>query len=229
MLRGRPLPKAAKVERSAVEPERPQRGVAAGVGGPAGAPVTVTLDVAAGSVSDGKKTVKVDARQDPLTPGVVGVDDGGAQALVMASRGMHKDPALVLVDLRTERATVVHAFDGPGWVAGGFCSGDVVVCEQVLGDAPRYSLLVKGRRVLSVEGMQAPCVPVEIDDHMVAVLLCLRPDPMTFTGPTSLCVVDLQSGAAVPLAPAAGTRVSRAGGAVVVEGGAERVVVTLAA
>lgn len=227
------LPAVTAVERLAVPaPTSPGRGLSLGVAGPGTRAVLLDVnegivcafDTATGARSD---AVPVPTRQDPLTPGLVAVDDSGRRALVMAARQMHADPALLLVDLDRKTSEVVHALDGPGWLVGAFSARGVVVCEQRLGDEPRFSVLLGGKRVWSIEGMQPPCVPAAWSDEVLALVVCPRPDALTGTGATALCVLDVVGKSLAPLTPAAGTAVRKEGDALVVEGGPELVRVRL--
>lgn len=226
----RKLPAVAAVERTATPKERSEAGVAFGTNAKGD---RVRFDVARGTITrnhDAPFTLA--GAQDPLTPGLVAVDDEGRRALLLASRSLHADPALVLVDLELRASESVRSFDGPGWLVGGFAGAQIVVCEQRLGDKPRFSITVNGRSAWSVEGMQQPCVPVRVREDVIALLLCLAPEAVTGTGPSALVAVDLASGAVSLLAPAEGTRVrleeSAAARALIVEGGSERVRVVLA-
>lgn len=219
------LPTVSSVERTPTERERGERGVAVGVNARGD---RVRFDVARGMLSrNDEAPFTLAGAQDPLTPGLVAVDDDGKRALVLASRSMHADPALVLVDLDAHATEIVRSFDGPGWLCGGFAGKQVVVCEQRLGERPRFSVIVKGKAVWGVDGMQQPCVPVQVNDDVIALLVCLTPDTITGTGASALVALDLASGAVSSLAPAEGKRVRMEGGAVVVEGGTERVRFTL--
>ncbi len=174
-----------------------------------------------------RDTVKVACAQDPLTPGLVAVSDDGTRALVMACKEHHGEPALVLVDFATGTATTVRTFAGPGWVVGGFLGDKVLCLAQRLGDEPELSVWLGDKRVWTVAGMQQPCVPARVSAEVAALVVCPAPDELTLTGPSQLCALDVTSGALAPLAPAAGTRVLAKGGALVVEGGVERVVVAV--
>ncbi len=248
------LPVVKRVERVPAPDttEKNERGIAvgesSGASNGAGVVVVVRFDVVKGTVQrDGDDPIAVPSSQDPLTPGLVAVDDKGQRALVMSARSPHGDPSLVLVDLDARSTEVLRSFDGPGWLCGGFAShadgSGVVCCEQRLGDQPRFSVVVvepvsrsgaRGapRTVWSVAAMNQPCVPVRVTDDVIACVACATPDPLTFTGPSSLLALDLQSGAFSSLAPADGQRVrlDKSGGeaALVVDGDRETVRVVLA-
>ncbi len=193
----------------------------------------VLHDVVEGFVAQldegGKPRTKVAlaCAQDPITPGLVAVSDDGARALVMACREMHGEPSLMLVDFPAARATTVRSFEGPGWVVGGFLGDKVVCLVQRLGDEPTFSVWLGDKCVWSVAGLQQPCVPARVSDEVLALLVCPKPDELTLTGPSSLCVLDVTSSALAPLAPAAGTRVMARAGELSVDGGSERVTVKI--
>jgi hypothetical protein len=190
----------------------------------------VILDVIAGTIAvEGRPEAPIAlvCAQDPLTPGVVAVSVDGTRAIVMTARKAHGDPTLVVVDFTARSIDTVHAFDGRGWLAGGFAGARIVACEQRLGDAPRFTVLVGGKRVWSIDAMVAPCAPVSLGGDVVALLACTHPDALTFTGPSVLCALDLTSGTLAELTHAEGTRLSIEGAAVVVDGGAETVRVAL--
>lgn len=174
-----------------------------------------------------RDTVKVACAQDPLTPGLVAVSEDGSRALVMSCKEMHGEPSLVLVDFTKGSATTVRSFVGPGWVVGGFLGDKVLCLSQRLGDEPQLSVWLGDKCVWSVAGMQQPCVPARVSPEVLALVVCPKPDELTQTGPSSLCALDVTSGALAPLAPAAGTRVLAQTGELVVEGGSERVVVKI--
>ncbi|MDP2345271.1 MAG: hypothetical protein Q8O67_30280 [Deltaproteobacteria bacterium] len=235
------LPAAGVVERSAVAPALVEGGRINGRAiGENARGDKILVDVVNGFVCrlDASGTegphIAIACAQDPLTPGLVGVDDVGSRALVLSARSMHGDPSLVLVDLDTGTTETVRAFAGPGWIVGGFAGpraggrASVVSCEQHLGDAPRFSVVVNAKSVWSSEAMQPPCVPIAVKDNVVALLLCVQPDPVSGTGPTSVCVLDLVTGTLQPLARAGGTRLRLEDGAIVVDGGRERVRIALA-
>jgi hypothetical protein len=226
------LPTVVDVTR-APAPRRPAptRGLAIGTNGRG---ARIVLDVNAGVVAAldeaGVRTddVAVACAQDPLTPGLVAVDDAGRRALVMSSRTLHEDSTLLLVDLDAHTAKPVHALAGPGWIVGAFGRESLVVVEQRLGAAPAFRVVVDGRVVWSLPGMQQPSLPALLDDELLALLVCPAPDPVTLTGPSSLCVLDLVHGTLAPLLPAEGCAVRWAEGVLVVEGGAEIVRVRVA-
>jgi hypothetical protein len=187
----------------------------------AAAPVAVVLDVVEGRVrsvdlsrGESRDVCALSCAQDPMTPGVVAVRDDGAFALVMQASSPHADAALVQIDLARGSHERVHALAGPGWLAGGFAGEQVVVCEQRLGDAPRFRVLVDAQERLSTEALQQPCAPIAWHDD-VALLLGSN-------GESSL--VLLQGGAACP---ASGTRLRKEGDAIVVEGGRQALRITL--
>jgi hypothetical protein len=232
------LPAVGKVERSAVpQPVRAPVGCALGSNARGD---TVLVDV------PGQLVCRYDPRtgargtsqaltlkQDPVTPGLVAVADDGRRALVMACAEPHGDPALVLVDLEQRTTTVVHHFAGRGWIVGGFSAKGLIACEQHLGGDPLFVLqhLTDGRSktVFSIAGMMQPCVPAAVRfahpsaGEIIAFVGCLQPDAVTFSGPMSLCVLDLTSAAVAALAPASGTVVRAEPDLLVVEGGAETV------
>jgi hypothetical protein len=219
------LPVVKGVERVAAAPAaRLARGIAVGSNARG---AQVVLDVnrsevfALDAAGHAGPSVAVRTAQDPITPGLVAVDDTGRRALVMSCEEMHGSPSLVLVDLDAKTVEPVHHLDGPGWVTGGFGNKAPLVCEQRLGDEPRFSVLVGGKRVWSVEGMQQPCVPAMLDDHVALLVVCPKPDPMTGTGDGALCALDLVSGTLAPLCPAEGRRVHVDGDSIVVDGGGE--------
>lgn len=233
------LPALRTVERAPATSEpRPPRGQVYGEGGG----VRVVFDVVEGTASvlaaDGKRTrsVSVPCAHDPLTPGLVAVDDAGKRALVMGALSPHGDAWLVRVDFEREERETLHMAQGPSWVVGGFLTAPskrgAVVLEQRLGESPRFSVIVKGKRVWRVDGMQQPCVPCALPDDVLALVVCPQPDASTGTGPSSLCVLDLTSGTLAALCPAAGTRVrlveTGKERALVVDGGRETVRVVLA-
>lgn len=201
---------------------------------------TVRLDVNAGrldrldpATGEVRASIAIACAQDPLTPGLVALDARGQRALVMAARAAHGDPTLVLADFAAGTTDVVHAFEGPGWLVGGFCGRDdatLLVLEQRLGDDPRFRVLAlkaAPRELLVLRGTQPACVPCGVGDALIALVLCPAPDPLTLTGPPSLCLLDIASRHLVALAPAEGTGVRTHGDALVVEGGRERVTVRL--
>lgn len=219
------LPTVKSVERTpAVRDRREPVGVVVGSNARGD---RVVFDVVKGTVRhNDDEPITLAGSQDPTTPGLVAVDDDGKRALVMCARAAHGDPSLVVIDLDKRATEVVRQFDGPGWMCGGFVGKQIVVCEQ---RGPKFSVVVGARVVWTVDAMQQPCVPVRVRDDVVALLACTKPDPVTGTGPTSLVVLDLASGALAELAPADGKRVLvlASEGAVVVEGGRERLKVTL--
>ena len=225
------LPTAKKVARAKVErPPSPGRGKSVGENANG---QRVLHDVVDGVVArldaagQPRDTIKVPCAQDPITPGLVAVSDDGNRALVMACKEHHGEPALVLVDFTKGTATTVRSFAGPGWVVGGFLGDRVLCLAQRLGDEPQLSVWLGDKCVWSVAGMQQPCVPARVAPEVAALVVCPAPDELTLTGPSSLCALDVTSGALAPLAPATGTRVLVKDGALVVEGGVERVVVTI--
>lgn len=174
-----------------------------------------------------KDTVKVACGQDPLTPGLVAVNDDGSRALVMSCKEEHGEASLVLVDFAKGSATTVRSFSGSGWVVGGFLGDKVVCLAQRLGDEPQLSIWLGDRCVWSVAGMQQPCVPARVSAEVLALVVCAKPNELTLTGPSSLCALDVVSGALAPLVPASGTRVLARSGALVVDGGGELVTVNI--
>jgi hypothetical protein len=220
------LPVAKSVERTPAQRERGEHGVARGSNAKGD---VVAFDVARGTLTrNGDAPITLAGAQDPSTPGLVAVDDDGLRALVLCARSEHGDPSLVLVHLDARTTETVRSFDGPGWLCGGFAGKQLVACEQRLGDKPKLSVIVGNRTVWSVDGMQPPCVPVRVRDDVVALLACPAPDAVSGTGPTSLVVLDLNTGTIAALAPAQGKRVRLDDGALVVEGGTETVRVMLA-
>lgn len=223
------LPVVASVERGPAAPlPDPGRGRALGMNARGDA---VLQDVVAGTVCRWDLAaaapigdpVAVPCAQDPLTPGLVAVDDSGARALVMACDAHHGDPALVLVDLAAKGARTLRRFSGDGWVVGGFFGAHVVCCHQHLGrgDDPRFTVLLDDKPVWSVGGMQTPCVPARVTAEVLALVVCPQPSALTFTGPSALCALDVASGSLAPLAAASGTRVTCADDAITVDGGVE--------
>lgn len=229
------LPSVVEVTRSPAPASPPTaRGLAVGDNGRG---AVVLLDVNAGIVCALQRDtgvrvdeVKVPCAQDPLTPGLVAVDESGRRALVMASRTMHGDSSLFCVNLDARTAEPMHTLHGPGWLVGAFGRKSIAVCEQRLGDAPTFSVFVQGKRVWSAAGMQQPCVPAFLDDDVLALVVCPSPDAVTLTGPGSLCALDLVHGTLAPLTAAEGSRVRVEDPArlvLVVEGGSETVRVRL--
>lgn len=223
------LPTVRSVERTPATRERGERGIARGTNAKGD---VVVFDVARGTITrNDDAPITLAGAQDPSAPGLIAVDDDGKRALVLCARSEHGDPALVLVDLDARVTETVRSFDGPGWLCGGFAGqrGQViVVCEQRLGERAKFSVIVNGKSVWSIDGMQPPCVPVRVRDDVIALLACPSPDAVTGTGPTSLVALDLASGATAVLAtPAQGKRVRLDEGALLVEGGIETVRVTL--
>lgn len=225
------LPVVKKVTREkTARPASPGRGKSVGENAKGD---RVLVDVVDGVVArldaagQPRTTVKVPCAQDPITPGLVAVSDDGERALVMACTEHHGEPALVLVDFAKGSATTVRSFAGLGWVVGGFLGDKVLCLAQRLGDEPELSVWLGDKRVWSAAGMQQPCVPARVSAEVAALVLCPTPDELTRTGPSSLCALDVTSGALAPLAPAAGTRVVVRDGALIVEGGVERVVVAI--
>jgi hypothetical protein len=188
-------------------------GNAFGVGGGR----VVVLDVVEGRVrviaDDVRDVCSLSCAQDPMTPGVVSVRDDGKFALVMQAKEPHADVSLVRVNLDSGSVEQVHALSGPGWVVGGFAGNRVVVCEQRLGDEPRFRVLVDGEARFETEAMQQPCAPVEWQGE-IALLLGSN-------GEMSLHM--LESGA---ICPASGTRLRVEGEALIVEGGREALKIT---
>lgn len=220
------LPTARAVERAAAQRERGEHGIARATNAQGD---VVVFDVVRGTLTrNDDAPMTLAGAQDPSAPGLVSVDDEGKRALVLCARAEHGDPALVLVDLDARVTETVRSFEGPGWLCGGFAGKQLVACEQRLGERAAFSVIVNGKSVWSVNGMQPPCVPVRVRDDVIALLACATPDAVTGTGPTSLIAIDLASGAIAVLAtPAQGKRVRMDDGVIVVEGGPETVRVTL--
>lgn len=221
------LPTVRAVERTPATRERGEHGIARASNAKGD---VVVFDVARGTITrNDDAPITLAGAQDPSTPGLAALDDDGKRALVLCARAEHGDPALVLVDLDARATETVRSFEGPGWLCGGFAGKQIVACEQRLGERAKFSVIVGGKSVWSIDGMQQPCVPVRVRDDVIALLACPAPDAVTGTGPTSLIALDLASGAIATLAsPAQGKRVRLAdGGALVVEGGPETVRVTL--
>lgn len=228
------LPRLVEVERAPATPQ-PHLGHGIAIGDNARG-ACVLQDVVAGIVCaydpvTGARTdeVEVPCAQDPLTPGLVAVDESGRRALVMSARSLHADTSLMLVDLDARTATPVHTLDGPGWLVGAFGTRSIVVCAQRLGNDPLFSVIFHGKRVWSAAGMQQPSLPAPLSDDVLAVLLCPAPDAITLTGPSSLCVLDLVHGTLAPLVAAQGSRVRLMNDVLVVDGGAETVRARIAA
>lgn len=224
------LPAAKSVERAPAQRERGEHGIARATNARGD---VVLFDVTRGALTrNSDVAITLAGAQDPATPGLVALDDDGKRALVMCARAAHGDPQLVLVDLDARSTTTVRSFEGNGWLCGGFvgvAGKTIVACEQRLGEKPKFTVAVGARSVWSADGMQPPCVPVRVKDDVIALLACVAPDAVTGTGPTSLVVLDLASGAVASLAPAQGRRVRMAANdVIVVEGGPETVRVTLA-
>lgn len=231
-----------RIERSAAPEttEKHERGVTEGRNA---AGVVVRLDVQKGALRrNDDDVIALSCQQDPLTPGLVAVDDAGQRALVLAARAPHGDPQLVLVDLAQRSQQVVRSFEGPGWLCGGFAgsgaAGAIVVVEQRLGDAPRFSVLVldqgansTARPVWSIEAMAQPSIPVAIDDDVVALVAVTNVAALTQTGDRAVIALDLKSGALAVLSKTDGdtVRVERSGEevVVVVDGGRERLRIVL--
>lgn len=212
-----------EVTREAIASAPPPRGVAVGFGGG----VEVRWDVSAQTVSFPGIEVRQEAAQDPVTPGLVGVHPSGRRALVMACRSAHGDPQLVEIDRTSGAVSVKAAFDGPGWIVGGYFANGLLVAEQRLGDTPRHRLHYNGRTVFERVGFQPPCVPAAFDRDIFVTVATLAPDPLTHSGPTEVCLVHLPSGAVRALAPVRGTRITVDGDVVIVDGRDERVTITL--
>ena len=184
------------------------------------------LDPNTGLRSD---VMKVPAQQDPMTPGLVGVDESGHRALIMVSDAYHGVPALWEVDLQAQTHRVCHQAEAPGWVVGAYMPDALLVLEQRQGEQPLFRIHRKGQCILELAGLQSPCLPVAWSEDVYLLLLCLEPDPYTGTGPTQLCALDAVHGTLSGLLPAAGPRLSVVGDVAVVEGGAEHVTATLRA
>lgn len=184
------------------------------------------LELASGHRSD---VMPVPAQQDPLTPGLVGVDETGDRALIMVSDSFHGPPVLWEVDLRNQSHRVCHRSEAPGWVVGAYLADALVVLEQRLGERPLFRVYRNESCVWESESLQNPCMPVAWSSDIYLLLLCLEPDPYTRTGPTQLCALDVVHGTLAGLLPAAGRRLAVQGDMAIVEGGEEHVHATLRA
>lgn len=178
------------------------------------------LNLATGQRSD---VMHVPSQQDPLTPGLVSVDESGKRALLMIADTFHGPPSLWEVDLSTQAHRVCHRSEEPGWLVGAYLPDALVVLEQRLGDRPMFRIYRNEGCIWESESLQNPCVPVAWSTDIYLLLLCLEPDPYTGTGPTQLCALDAIHGTLAGLLPAKGSRLSVRGDVAFVEGGEEHV------
>jgi len=162
--------------------------------------------------------VKVASFQDPLTPGLISIDPSGQKILVMLRASMHADPSLVEVDLNQAQTRTVHAFDGPGWLAGAYMPDGITILEQRLGESPVFSIIRKGQTVWTCEGTQPPVFPAAWTKELYLLLVCPNPNPLTGTGPNELCALDIVHGALTPIVEAEGHRIKIGEEDVIIEG-----------
>jgi hypothetical protein len=187
---------------------------------------TAFLDVKAGQVGsidhktgERSRVVTIRCHQDPLTPGLLALDDAGNNVLVMASQSLHADAALLQVNLETQKVDTVHQLQGPGWLAGAFMPEGIVILEQKLGEEPVFSVIQNGQTLWTCAGAQSPILPAAWSNEVYLFLLCPEPNPLTGTGPTQLCALDIVQGVLAPLVPAQGNHIRVDGELVTVEGG----------
>jgi hypothetical protein len=181
-------------------------------------------------------TVPLALGMDPLNPPVVTVSPDGTRALVMDARDERGDASLEDINLRTGEVTrLLGPLPAPSWVAAtALPEGRTLVTTMQAGENPVARLMVlappAAPRVLVELPVSQPCTaPLAVGSRVAVALLSLQAHPMATYGPTDVCMLYLDGGVPTPVTRHGalhGRLRVRAGGVVVVEGGAALGVLT---
>lgn len=153
-------------------------------------------------------THHVDCHQDPITPGPIAVHEKGRRVLLLCRGTRFADNQLLEIDLESGEQTIRHRYNGPGWLMGQFLKDEVIIFEQRLGDEPTFVVKKGESTIWESSGTQPMVLPQIWSDQFIIMLACLNPNPLTRTGPTQLCALDINSSAMFPLSSIEGQRLS---------------------
>ena len=162
------------------------------------------------NLTDGKRSgqLSINCHQDPLIPGAISVHPNGDKVLLMAKDTRYTDSRLVEINLDSQTQQIVYRQEGPGWLLGIHHGNEIIILEQTLGDSPQFTVRYKNKALWQVHGTQPLVAPAVWQDNYVLLIACPEPNPLTGTGPTQLCALDLNQGTLFPICEAQGESIT---------------------